>query len=75
MSALLWGITSNQVGDFYCLNCLHSFRTENKLVCKNKKIKKKIKKIKENNKILKCNHGEKSMRVPFIICADTECLL
>ena len=30
---------------------------------------------KENNKILKYNHGEKSMRVPFIICADTECLL
>ena len=30
---------------------------------------------KENNKILKYNHGEKSMRVPFIICADKECLL
>ena len=29
----------------------------------------------EENKILKCNHGEKSMRAPFIICADLECLL
>ena len=24
-------ITSNYDGDFYCLNCLHSFRTKNKL--------------------------------------------
>ena len=29
----------------------------------------------EDNKILKYNHGEKSMRVPFIIYADVECLL
>ena len=39
--ALLYGITSKHKGNFYCLNCLHSFRTENKLrshqeVCKNK---------------------------------------
>ena len=40
-SVLLHGIMSNNKGDFYCLNCLHSFRTENKLkshekVCKDK---------------------------------------
>ena len=29
----------------------------------------------EDNKILKYNHGEKSMKVPFIIYADLECLL
>ena len=29
----------------------------------------------EDNKILKYNHGVKSMRVPFIIFADLECLL
>ena len=29
----------------------------------------------EDNKILKFNHREKSMRVPFIINADLECLL
>ena len=39
-SALNRGITSNNNGDFYCINCPHSFRTENKLkkhydVCKN----------------------------------------
>ena len=31
MSTLLRGITSNNNVDFYCLNCLHSFRTKNKL--------------------------------------------
>ena len=38
--ALLRGIASNNYGDFYCLNCLHSFRTKNKFesnkkVCEN----------------------------------------
>ena len=28
----------------------------------------------EDNKILKYNHGEKSMRAPFVIYADLECL-
>ena len=41
LSALLRRIKSKHHDDFYCLNCLHSFRTENKLkshekVCKNK---------------------------------------
>ena len=41
LSALLRGITSKHHGDFYCLNCLHSFSTENKCkshkkVCENK---------------------------------------
>ena len=31
LSALLRGITSKNNGDSYCLNCLHSFRTKNKL--------------------------------------------
>ena len=26
---LLRGITSNHHGDFYCLNCFHSYRTDN----------------------------------------------
>ena len=38
---LLHKETSNHKGDFYCLNCLDSFRTKNKLkvhekVCRNK---------------------------------------
>ena len=28
-SALLWGMTSNHYPDFYCLCCLHLFRTKN----------------------------------------------
>ena len=41
LSALLHGITSKYKGDFYCMNCLHYFRTKNKLkshekACKNK---------------------------------------
>ena len=28
LSKLFRGITSNHIGDFYCLNCLHSFRTD-----------------------------------------------
>ena len=31
ISKLLNGITSNHNGDFYCLNCFHSYRTKNKL--------------------------------------------
>ena len=31
LSALLKGITSKNNGGFYCMNCLHSFRTKNKL--------------------------------------------
>ena len=39
--ALLRGITSKYYGNFYCLNCFHSFATENKLqshkkVCESK---------------------------------------
>ena len=31
LSALLRGITSKNNGDFYCLNCLYSFRTNKNL--------------------------------------------
>ena len=31
ISTLLRGITSKSDSDFYCLNCLHSFKTEKKL--------------------------------------------
>ena len=31
LSRLLSGISSNHNSDYYCLNCLHSYRTENKL--------------------------------------------
>ena len=31
MKRLTRGITSSHRGDFFCRNCMHSFRTENKL--------------------------------------------
>ena len=40
LSGLLRGIIFNHCGDFYCLNCFHSYRTKNKLevhkkICEN----------------------------------------
>ena len=40
LSGLLRGVTGNNNGDFYCLNCFHAYRTKNKLethkkICKN----------------------------------------
>ena len=79
MSGLLRGITSNHKGDFYYLNCFHSHTTKKKLkkhqgICKNHDFC-NLKMPNENNKILKYNPGEKSLKVPFIIYADLECLL
>ena len=79
MSALFRGTTSNNNGDFYYMNCLHSYRTENKLkkhanVCKNHGYF-YVEMPSEDNEILKYNHAEKSKKVPFIIYADLKCLL
>ena len=79
LSALLRGITSNHNGDFYCLNCFHSYSTKEKLK-KHEKVCNDhdycyVEMPNDNNKILKYNHGEKSMRAPFVIYADLECLL
>ena len=78
-SPLLKGITSKHNGGFYCLNCFYSFTTENVLeehenVCKDHYYCYVEMSDKDNN-VLKYNPGEKSMKVPFIICADLECLL
>ena len=79
LSRSLRGITSNHNGDFYCLNCFCAYATENKLeshkkVCENHDYC-SIEMPNEDNKILKYNHREKSMRAPFIIYADLESLL
>ena len=79
ISGLLRGVTSNHNGDFYCLNCFHSYTTEKKLkkherICKDHDFC-HVKMPNEDNKILKYNPGEKSLKVPFIIYADLECLL
>ena len=78
LSALFRRITSKHDGDFYCLNCFHAYTTKDKLkkhesVCENHDYC-YVKMPEEDNKILKYNHGEKSMRAPFVIYADLECL-
>ena len=78
ISGLLRGITSNHNGDFYCLNCLHSYRTKSKLK-KNEKICKNhnfchLKMPDAKNIILESKPGKKSLKHAFIIYADLECL-
>ena len=79
LSRLLRGISINHDGDYYCLNCFHSYRTENKLnvhkkICENYDYC-NIEMPGPNNNIIKYNSGEKSLELPFIIYADLECLL
>ena len=61
------------------MGCLHSFRTDNALkkherLCGNNDYC-HVEMPTENNNTLKYNHGEKSLKVPFTIYADLECLL
>ena len=79
LSGLLRGITSINNGDFYCLNCFHAFRTKNKFeehkkICKNHENCHVEMPTKDNN-IIKYNQGEKSIKLPFAVYADLECLL
>ena len=64
LSALLRGITSKHYGDFYCLNCLYSFITKNKLESH-----------KKDTKILKFYQHRKSDKATFIIYADLEIIV
>ena len=78
ISRLFRGITSNNNGDFYCLNCLHSFRTDKKLkeherLCNNHDYCEPLMPNKDKN-ILKYNSGEKSLKVANVICFDLEAL-
>ena len=79
ISGLLRGITSNHNGDLHCLNCFHSYTPENKLrkherICEDHDFC-HVKMPDEDNNILEYVLGKKSLRVPFIIYAELECLL
>ena len=79
MSVLLRGISSSNNGDFYCLNCFHSYRTLNKLkkyerVCNNHDYC-HVDMPEEGKNILKYSPVDKSLKPPFIIYADLEYLL
>ena len=62
LSALLNGITSNHNGDFYCLNCFHTYTTKNKFeahkkICENHDYR-HVEMPNEDNKIIKYNQEE-----------------
>ena len=79
LSGLLRGITSNHKEDFYCLNCFCAYSTKNKpekhkKICENYDYCHVEMPTKHNNTI-KYNQGEKSIKLPFVVYADLECLL
>ena len=79
LSALLRGITSKHDADFYCLNCLHSFRTKINLtsyekVWNNKDFCGIVMSYQKDN-ILQFNQNLESDEMPYIIYADLESLI
>ena len=69
ISGLLRGITSNHDGDFYCLNCFHSYTTEKQLkkhqrICRNHDFCHMVM-SKENNKIFKIKSTRKIIKSSF----------
>ena len=79
LCGLLQGNSWNHRGDFYCLNCFHSYTTLNKLkeheeICNNHNSC-CTEMTEWVNKTIKYNPGEKSLKKPFVIYLDLECLL
>ena len=79
MSALFRGKTSSNNGGFYSLNCFRSYRKLNKLkkherVCNNHDYYHVDMPEQAKNR-LKYSPGDKSLKAPFLIYADLECLL
>ena len=79
LSPLLQRIPSNHKENFDCLNCFNSYTSKNKLkeheeICNNHDSY-RIEMTKQVQKILKYNPGEKSLKAPFAIYLDLECLL
>ena len=79
ISGLLRRRISNYNGDFYCLNCFHSYTTNNKLK-KHQRICDahdfcRIAMLNNDNKVLKYVPGKKSLEHPFIIYTDVKFIL
>ena len=78
LSGLLQGNSSDHRGDFYCLNCFNLYTTKHKLkeheeICNNHNSC-RIEMPEQVNKTLKYNRGEKSLKAPFTIYLDLECI-
>ena len=72
-------MSPNHDGNFYCVNCFNSYTAknelkENKEICNNHDSY-HSEMPKQAEKILKYIHGEKSLKAPFTIYLDLECLL
>ena len=79
LSAWLHGINSKHNSDFYYLNGLHSFRTENNLkshgkVCKNKDFCGNVIRSEKGN-IIEFNQYMKSDKMQYFSYADLESLI
>ena len=72
LSALLKGVTSKNNVDFYCLICLHSFRTYRIKKYMKIRIFFNIIMSSEDTRIFEFNQYHKSNKTPFIIYADLE---
>ena len=76
---MLQGKSSNHKEDFDRLNCFNSYSSENKLKEHEEKCNNHDSCCTEMpkwvEKILKYNPGEKSLKAPFAIYVDLECLL
>ena len=79
LSALYRGIASNHNGDFLCLGCMRSYRTDKKLKDHERICSKHdycdIRMPSEDKNILKYNSGEKSLEVAHAFYLDLESLL
>ena len=80
LSVLLRGITSKHIGNFYCLDCRHFFRTKSTLgshkkVCKNIDIWSIVMFFENTKTIIEFNKYQKSDKAPFIFYTDLECLI
>ena len=71
---MLEGKLSNHHGDVYCLNCFNSYTTKTRLK-EHEKICNKHGSCRIEMPKWKYNPGEKSLKAPFAIYLDLECLL
>ena len=78
LSELLREIRSRNNGDFYSLNCFHSFRTKNKYRSHKRAYENKdfcyVDMPSDGTKILEFNQCQKSDKAPFTIYAEFECI-
>ena len=79
LSTFLRELTSSHHGNFYCLNCIYSFKTKNELKSHEEVRENKdycgIAMPSEMNNILEFNQYMKSDKMPYIIHAYVESLI